>query len=144
MFFFKASNESCAFTVHHLVFTLDVVLVTLAFTFCFSSRHQMGLWMVNCTQYSAASFYGRFCIAPEPFCFLKTHAVTAPKEWLSSNINGYSNRCGDQCPPIYHTHREKERSKTKIKPRKLKDSNHKSKLRSNKIKRFKTHYKPKY
>ena len=78
------------------------------------------------------------------FEFLKTRVVAAPKEWFSSNIDGGSSWCGDRCPPIYHTHREEERSKTKIKPRKLKDSNHKPKLRSNKIKRFKTHYKPKY
>ena len=53
------------------------------------------------------------------FGFLKTQAVVVPEEWFSSNIGGGSSQRGGRCPPVYHTHREKERSKTKIKPRKL-------------------------
>ena len=80
----------------------------------------------------------------EIFSFLKTQAAVALEEWFSGNINGGSSWRSGQCPLVYHTHKEEKISKTKIKLRKLKDSNHKSKLRSNlNIKRFKTHYKPK-
>ena len=76
------------------------------------------------------------------FGFLKTQAAATIEEWFSGNISGSSSHDG-WCPPVYHTQREEEISKTKIKPIKLKDSNQKSKLRSNlNIKRSKTHYKP--
>ena len=50
------------------------------------------------------------------FCFLKTRAAAALEERFFGNIGGGSSRCGGRCPLVYHTHREKERSKTKIKP----------------------------
>ena len=100
----------------------------------------IGLYMVWCSR-----FLWPFLHRTGIFSFLKTQAIAVPEERFSGNIGGSSSRHGGRCPPIYHTHTQEERSKTQIKPRKLKDSNHKSKLRSNlNIKRFKTHYKPKY
>ena len=99
----------------------------------------IGLYTVWCGQ-----FLCPFLHRIGTFGFLKTWVAAMPKEWFSSNIDGGSSPHGDRCPLVYHTRTKEERSKTKIKPWKLKDSNHKSKLRSNKIKRFKTHYKPKY
>lgn len=51
-----------------------------------------------------------------------------PEEWFFGNIDGGSSRRGGQLPLLYQ--RERERSETTIKPKKLsKDSNYKSKLR---------------
>ena len=100
---------------------------------------QLGLYTVRYNR-----FLWPFLHRTGIFGFLKIQAVAAPEEWFSGNISGSSSRRGGQCPLVYHTHTQEEISKTQIKPRKLKDSNHKSKLRSNlNIKRFKTHYKPK-
>ena len=100
----------------------------------------LGLYTVR-----SGRFLWSFLHRTEIFGFLKIEAVAAPEDRFSSNIGGGSNRLGCQFPPVYHTHKEEEISKTKIKSRKLKDSNHKSKLRSNlNIKIFKNPYRPKY
>ena len=53
-----------------------------------------------------------------------------PKEWFFGNIDSGSSQCGGRLSLVYHRERERERSETTIKTRKLsKDSNHKSKHR---------------
>ena len=79
-----------------------------------SQTSVLGLYKARCSR-----FLWLFLHHTWTFGFLKIRAAAMLEERFSGNIGGDSSRHAGRCPPVYHTHTEEEKSKTKIKPRKL-------------------------
>ena len=79
-----------------------------------SQTSVLGLYKARCSR-----FLWLFLHHTWTFGFLKIRAAAMLEERFSGNIGCDSSRHAGRCPPVYHTHTEEEKSKTKIKPRKL-------------------------